>query len=83
MRAAANEIQLVDSRYEPPANCLVCGSEIAEGEGVTARYKGSVVRFKCEGCLARFESNPDAYLAGHAATCCQDHAASPASEWCD
>lgn len=83
MPIAANDIQLNDSLYQPSASCLVCGSEIAAGEGVTALYRGSVVRFKCERCLARFASNPEVYLAGHSATCCQDHAASPASEWCD
>lgn len=83
MSVAANDIQVIDSRYQPAANCIVCGNEIAAGGGVTARYMGSLVRFKCERCLIRFASNPETYLAGHASTCCHDHAASPASEWCD
>lgn len=80
---ASNDIQLIYSRYQPSASCLVCGSAIAEGEGVTARYNGRVVRFKCLGCFGRFGTTPDAYLAGHAASCCEDQAVSPASEWCD
>lgn len=73
------------STYELAARCVVCGNDIAAGEGLTARYGERTLRFKCPGCLARFEADPERYLASHVAGCCgQDHEASPASEWrCD
>lgn len=76
---------LVDSRYELAARCLVCGSGIAAGEGVTARYRGMTLRFKCAGCYARFGLDPDRYLNGHESGCCEEeHGDSPSSEWrCD
>jgi hypothetical protein len=79
------DIVVVHSRYEPAAHCLVCGNAIPEGEGLTARFGQRTLRFKCPGCLARFEADPDRYLAGHDPSCCpEDHAESPASEWrCD
>lgn len=83
--AVAQEIIVVDSQYQPAASCVVCGNAVPAGEGVTAEYQGRTLRFKCPGCYARFEAEPDRYLAGHQAGCCegeQNH--SPASEWrCD
>jgi hypothetical protein len=82
--AVAPELVLVDSRYEHPARCLVCGSDITAGEGVTARYRGKTLRFKCAGCLARFGLDPDRYLNGHESGCCEEDGDSPSSEWrCD
>jgi hypothetical protein len=83
--AVAPELVVVDSRYEAPARCLVCGNDIAAGEGVTARYRGQTLRFKCAGCYARFELDPDRYQAGHESGCCMgERGDSPSSEWrCD
>jgi len=79
------QVTIVDSRLEPAARCLVCGNEIAAGDGVTARYQERTLRFKCPGCLARFQHDPERYLAGHEKGCCmEEHGSSPASEWmCD
>lgn len=74
-----------DSRLESSATCLVCGNDIPAGEGLTARCGERTLRFKCPGCLSRFEADPERYLAGHEAECCSgEHEDSPASEWrCD
>jgi len=75
-----------NSTLEAGGRCIVCGGDIPAGEGITARYGERTLRFKCPGCLARFETDPDRFLAGHPDGCCEDHdhAHSPASEWrCD
>lgn len=74
-----------DAQRQGQANCLVCGNDIPAGEGLTARYGERTLRFKCSGCLARFEAAPEQYLAGHEASCCKGQdSSSPASEWtCD
>lgn len=84
MVVAANLV-VMDSRYQGSARCAVCGSEIPIGEGITARYADRTLRFKCAGCLARFQADPERYLAGHPPSCCPaDEEQSPASEWrCD
>ena len=46
-----------------------------------ARLGATTLRFKCESCLAAFVEDPDRYLADHPARCCDEHSASPASEW--
>ncbi len=70
------------SGYAPAASCVVCGNDIAAGEGLTARYHGETLRFKCPGCLTRFSADPERYLAGGPGECCGGHEhASPASEW--
>ncbi len=83
--AIARELIVVDSRREPAASCVVCGNDVLAGEGVTARYQGRMLRFKCPGCCARFEADPQRYLAGRHQSCCDgQHDHSPASEWrCD
>jgi YHS domain-containing protein len=85
MMAVAQELIVVDSRYQAEAQCVVCGNAVPAGEGVPAQYQGRTLRFKCPGCYARFEADPDRYLAGHEAECCKEaHEGSPASEWqCD
>ena len=85
MMAVATELKVVDSRYEAAAQCLVCGNDIPAGEGLTARYRERTLRFKCPGCLRRFEAAPERYLSDHEAGCCKDEdSSSPASEWtCD
>ena len=78
-------IVIRNSPLEPAARCLVCGNDIPAGEGLTTRYGDRTLRFKCMGCLTRFEADPERYLAGHEAGCCRDEREhSPASEWrCD
>lgn len=81
----AAELVVLDSRYKGSARCAVCGTEIPVGAGITARYGDRTLRFRCSGCLARFQIDPERYLAGHDPGCCQgDDEQSPASEWrCD
>lgn len=75
------QLTVIDSRLEPAAHCLVCGKEISAGEGVTARYQGETLRFKCPGCYARFASDPGRYLSGQAVSCCgETHADSHLGE---
>lgn len=80
--AIASDVIVVDSRLEPAARCLVCGNDVPTGEGMTAVYAGMRLRFRCPGCLTRFQADPDRYLAGHPEGCCRDEeCASPISEW--
>ena len=83
--AIAPELMVVDSRGEAASSCVVCGNDIAAGEGVTARYQGRTLRFKCPGCYARFEADPERYLSEPSQPCCDgQHDHSPPSEWrCD
>ncbi|MES2210561.1 MAG: hypothetical protein V4515_10320 [Chloroflexota bacterium] len=78
-------IIVTDPRLQIQANCLVCGNDIPAGEGLTARYGERTLRFKCPGCLARFEAAPEQYLAGRETSCCKTQdPGSSASEWtCD
>lgn len=78
-----SELVIVDSRYDPSAACLVCGGLIEAGEGLSTRYGRRLLRFRCARCLDKFRANPDGYLAGHSVSCCDEHAESPISEWCD
>jgi hypothetical protein len=66
-----------------PARCVVCGNAVAAGEGLAARWQGRALRFRCLGCLARFEADPDRYLLDHATDSCRtdDAECSPMSEW--
>ncbi len=83
--AIVRELVVVDSQDQPAASCVVCGNDIRAGEGVTAEYRGQTLRFKCPGCLPRFEADPDRYLGGEVSDCCGgEHDHSPVSEWrCD
>lgn len=81
-----SELVELDSRYQPAATCLVCGAHIEAGAGLTALFGERTLRFKCPGCLTRFEAEPERYLAGHPTSCCdgRSHEHSPPSEWaCD
>lgn len=69
MRTGAS-IVIRNSTFEPAAHCVVCGNDIPAGEGLTARYGERTLRFKCPGCLNRFEADPDRYLAGAIGDCC-------------
>lgn len=66
------ELVVVDSTAQAAATCIVCGKDIAAGEGVTARYGGQTLRFKCPGCVSRFALDPDRYLSGGPTSCCDD-----------
>lgn len=65
-----SSIVIRSSAFEPAAHCVVCGNDILAGEGLTARYGELTLRFKCPGCLARFEADPERYLAGDVGDCC-------------
>ena len=81
--ASASSIVIRNSRFEAAGQCVVCGSDIAAGEGLTARYGERTLRFKCPGCLSRFEADPERFLAQPEAGCCNgEHDHSPATEWC-
>jgi len=83
---SSSSIIVRDLTPGPAAKCIVCGKEIAAGEGLTAHYGDRTLRFKCPGCLARFEEDPDRFLAREPAACCADegHLDASASEWiCD
>ncbi len=69
------DLVIVDSAGQPATTCVVCGQAVEAGAGVTARYRGRTLRFKCPGCLPRFEADPERYLAGETAECCDgaDH----------
>ena len=76
------ELVVLDAPDQGPATCLVCGNEILAAEGVTAQYGDRTLRFKCLGCLTRFEADPERDLEGTAPGCCNGgHDDSPASEW--
>lgn len=80
--AIATELVVLDSSDQMAAVCIVCGNDIAAGQGVTASYGGRVLRFKCPGCFSRFQADPEPFLAGQTRGCCggtHDH--SPGSEW--
>lgn len=77
------EVLLLDSHYSGATSCLVCCSPIGAGEGFTAIFHGRVLRFKCAGCLSRFSADPERFISGHAAECCDHQDSSPYSEWCD
>jgi len=50
--AIASEFVVLDSHDQPAAACVVCGNDIAAGQGVTASYLGRTLRFKCPGCFS-------------------------------
>ncbi len=83
--AIAPAFVVFDSRDQDAASCVVCGNAIAAGDGVTASFHGRTLRFKCPGCFARFQADPELFLTGHPAGCCNgQHDHSPATEWrCD
>ena len=66
----------------PAGPCVVCGSPIEAGGGLTAFHQGRMLRFKCAGCVARFVASPRHYLEAGPGDCCgpQGHP-SPPSEW--
>lgn len=66
------DLVVVDSATEAAATCAVCGNAIPAGEGVTARFGGRTLRFKCPGCMSRFAADPDRYLSGGPSSCCED-----------
>ena len=79
--AITRRLVVLESNDQPSAPCTVCGNDIPAGEGVTARYQGRTLRFKCPRCFVSFEFNPERYLAGQQQSCCDGkHDHSPASE---
>ncbi|OGN86703.1 MAG: hypothetical protein A2X23_04965 [Chloroflexi bacterium GWC2_73_18] len=63
--------------------CLVCGEAIPPGEGVTTRYGGQLLHFRCHTCWVRFEAHPERYLEGRLQGCCDLEPERPSggSEW--
>ena len=79
--AITPRLVVLESSDQPVAPCVVCGTYIPAGEGVTARYRGRTLRFKCPRCFVSFEFNPERYLAGQQRSSCDGtHDHSPASE---
>lgn len=66
------DLVVVDSAAQAAATCAVCGNAIPAGEGVTARFGGRTLRFKCPGCMSRFAADPDRYLSEGSSSCCED-----------
>ena len=65
-------LSVIDSDRQGRAACAVCGDQIEAGLGITALYEGRTLRFRCQGCLARFAEDPDRFLAGHTEQWCSD-----------
>jgi hypothetical protein len=76
------DLVLIDSSLQQAGTCAVCGKSVGEGEGITALYRGRLLRFRCSGCLASFRRGPERYAAARDYCCstgtCEE---SPASEW--
>lgn len=81
------DLVVIDSSTQPAAPCVVCGTAVAAGAGLTARFHGRILRFKCPGCLSRFAVDPDHFLSDGPTSCCDgEHRAEafdsqPAGEW--
>ena len=79
--AVVENLVVLDAVDHDQARCIVCGNVIGRGEGVFARYGERTLRFKCPGCMARFQADPERYLAGDTGGCCKgEHAESPAGD---
>jgi len=65
------DLRYVTARRLPPAEdrCPVCGNALKPGEGIAAEWGGRTIRFRCLGCLARFEADAARYLAGNTEPC--------------
>ena len=61
---SAHEIVVIDSAGQAAATCAVCGKDVAAESGVTARFDGRTLRFRCQGCLSRFAADPRAIPLG-------------------
>lgn len=75
-----SSIENRNPRLAPAARCVVCGDDVPAGEGFAVRYGQTMLWFKCEGCLARFNDDSARFLTDHPAECCEDHPASAANE---
>lgn len=64
------DLVVIDSASQAAAQCVVCGTDIAAGTGVTARFRDRVLRFRCPGCLSRFAVDPDHYADEGPTSCC-------------
>jgi YHS domain-containing protein len=48
----------------PLTTCVVSGEKLGEmGAPVVINYKGTEVRFCCNGCVKKFKADPEKYLA--------------------
>src|SRR3972149_1989842 len=64
------DLVAIDSSLVPAATCVVCGTDIAAGTGVTAQFRGRTLRFKCAGRMSRFALDPDHWLTTGPTSCC-------------
>ncbi|HEX7431247.1 MAG TPA: hypothetical protein VF293_03550 [Candidatus Limnocylindrales bacterium] len=82
MLAIREDLVLIDSSLQQAGTCAVCGKSVGEREGITALYRGRILRFRCSGGVARFRRDPEIYL-GKTDECCPTGTCpqSPASEW--
>ncbi|WP_052573334.1 YHS domain-containing protein [Haloferula sp. BvORR071] len=62
---AASGTQVVSgAKSYPRSTCLVTDNAIGSmGSPVTKVYKGQEVKFCCRPCVAKFEKDPERYLA--------------------
>lgn len=70
--AARLPLLVLEAGLGGPDRCVVCGSDIAAGAGLTVRFGDRTLRFKCPTCLKRFEADPERYLTGGPDGCCRD-----------
>ena len=76
------EVIVRGGRMDAAGTCVVCGDSVAAGSAFAARSGEREFRFKCGECLARFEADPEPYLAADRTRSCEaDREGSPASEW--
>lgn len=79
---ASIEVIVRGGSMDAAGTCVVCGEEVPAGDGFAARWGERRFRFKCADCLARFEADPERYLADERTRSGEAEAEeSPASEW--
>ena len=52
--------------------CPVCGSPVDPAVAPTATYRGATYALRCPHCKARFDREPERFLAGVAPHCAHD-----------
>ena len=79
---ASIEVIVRGGSMDAAGTCVVCGEDVPAGSGFAARSSHREFRFKCADCLARFEADPEPYLAADRTRSREAEAEeSPASEW--
>lgn len=76
------EVIIRGGRMDAAGTCVVCGHAVAAGSGFAARSGDREFRFEGAACLARFEADPEPFLAADRTRSHEaDREESPASEW--